>query len=337
MSLINTYNKHYKKLLLIPAILILLSLVYLTAFYFENDSIIYKDVTLSGGTSYTIATDFPAIDLEKELSNDFNDFSVRGISDGSGNQIELIITVTEAKADSVKTKLESILNFTLTQENSSVEFTDSGLSEDFFKQLIVAVILAFFLMAAVVFIIFAKGWKVKMGIIFGNLLFAIFLGNFFLTINPYISGIIFLIFAGVLIRTYIKYSVPSFAVMLSAFADILMTLAIVNLVGMKLSTAGIVAFLMLIGYSVDTDILLTTRILNKKESINKVLFGAFKTGMTMTITSIIAVTVALIVVYSFQSVLNQIFTILLIGLFFDLLNTWITNASILKWYAEDKL
>ena len=76
--------------------------------------------------------------------------------------------------------------------------------------------------------------------------------------------------------------------------------------------------------------------MKKRESIIDALLGAFKTGTTMTITSIIAVTTALIAVYSFSSVLNQIFTILLIGLGFDLFNTWLTNASILKWYAEER-
>ena len=35
-------------------------------------------------------------------------------------------------------------------------------------------------------------------------------------------------------------------------------------------------------------------------------------------------------------ILSQIFTILVIGLSFDLINTWITNVSILKWYAQKK-
>jgi preprotein translocase subunit SecF len=94
---------------------------------------------------------------------------------------------------------------------------------------------------------------------------------------------------------------------------------------------------MIIGYSVDTDILLTTRVLNKKGGTNEELIGAFKTGITMGLTSFIAIATALIVVYSFGSVLNQIFIILLIGLAFDILNTWITNASILKWYADVNL
>ena len=56
----------------------------------------------------------------------------------------------------------------------------------------------------------------------------------------------------------------------------------------------------------------------------------------MTLTSIIAITVALIIIKSISNVLGQIFTILIIGLFFDIMNTWITNTSILKWYMESK-
>jgi len=131
--------------------------------------------------------------------------------------------------------------------------------------------------------------------------------------------------------------VPSAAVIMAAAADILMTLVLVNILGIKMSSAGIVAFLMLIGYSVDTDVLLTTRILKRREgSLNNRIFGAFKTGMTMTLTSLLAVTIALLVVMSFSVVLTQIFTVLVIGLSFDIINTWITNVSILKWYVERK-
>ncbi|MDD2445174.1 MAG: hypothetical protein PHH53_03440 [Candidatus Nanoarchaeia archaeon] len=189
-------------------------------------------------------------------------------------------------------------------------------------------------MAAVVFLIFAKGHKIKLIVIFINILLAIYLGNFFLSINSIVSFLILGLFTIGLAYIYIKNSIPSVAVILSAFADITLTLAVVNLLGMKISTAGIVAFLMLIGYSVDTDILLTTRVLNKKNTLNKEMFGALKTGLTMSATTIIAVSTALIIVIPFASVLNQIFTILLIGLGFDLFSTWITNASILKWHIE---
>jgi len=137
----------------------------------------------------------------------------------------------------------------------------------------------------------------------------------------------------ILFRTFI----PSIAVILAAFSDIIMTITVVDLLGIPLSTAGIVAFLMLIGYSVDTDILLTSRMLKSKEgNTNERLFSAFITGITMTLTSITAMAVALVIVYNSSEVLRQIFTILLIGLCFDLLNTWTANASILKLYVERK-
>jgi len=134
---------------------------------------------------------------------------------------------------------------------------------------------------------------------------------------------------------YFINSIPSLAVILSAFSDIIITLAIVNIVGMKLSTAGIAAFLMLIGYSVDTDILLSTKVLKTREgSILNRIFIAMKTGLTMSVTTMAAITVALI--FAQSEVLKQIMTILLIGLLIDLINTWIQNAGILRWYMEKK-
>ena len=63
-----------------------------------------------------------------------------------------------------------------------------------------------------------------------------------------------------------------------------------------MSSGGIVAFLMLIGYSVDTDILLTNRVLKRFEgTVNEKIFGAFKTGITMTLTSLLAIVLALLV------------------------------------------
>jgi preprotein translocase subunit SecF len=131
--------------------------------------------------------------------------------------------------------------------------------------------------------------------------------------------------------------VPSLAVILSAFADIVMTLAVIDIIGLKLSAAGIVAFLMLIGYSVDTDIMLTSHLLKQSDhSINKRMFSSLKTGLTMTLTSIAAVFVALLLTANVSEVLKQIFLILTIGLGFDLINTWFANASILKWYLDSK-
>jgi preprotein translocase subunit SecF len=331
------YNKNYKKLLIIPAILLAFSLIYLGIFAYQNGDIIRKDVSLTGGTTITIFTETSPTEFEAELQENFPQLIIDTASDNSGKQTQVIITVPNEKQE-IQPAIEEFLGYELNEENSNIGTTSPRLSQDFYKQILVAILLAFAWMAAVVFLIFSKGKKTKTIVIILNILLG-FLFGFFLKSGGTFSFVWVLSILAIfvfLIYTYIKNSVPSFAVMLSAFADITMTLALVNILGMRISTAGIVAFLMLIGYSVDTDILLTTRVLKKHESTNAALFRAFKTGTMMTLTSIIAVLTALIVVFKFSSVLNQIFIILIIGLGFDLLNTWLANASIIKWYSDNK-
>ncbi len=238
----------------------------------------HKDISLTGGTSITIHERIDTNELRSHLLDKLESLIVREISDLITREQISVIVETTSDLETTRVVLEDYLGYALTDENSSIEFTGSALSEGFFKQLLFAVLLAFIFMALIVFIIF---------------------------------------------RSF----VPSLAIILAAFTDIFMTLALFNLLGMQMSTAGIIAFLMLIGYSVDTDILLTNRVLKRREgSLNRRIFSAFKTGITMTLTSLLAIITALLIVSSFSPVLTKIFTVLVIGLSFDLLNTWITNA-----------
>lgn len=143
-------------------------------------------------------------------------------------------------------------------------------------------------------------------------------------------------FIGMAIVIFLAFRtfVPAAAVVLSAFADMVMTAAAMNIIGIPLSLGTVAALLMLIGYSVDSDILLTNRVLKRQGKLNEKLTGAFTTGIIMTSTTL-AATVALFIVSWFGSVqiLMEISAVLLIGLVFDIMNTWLTNAGILKWYV----
>jgi preprotein translocase subunit SecF len=144
-------------------------------------------------------------------------------------------------------------------------------------------------------------------------------------------------FIGMTIVIFLAFRtfVPAIAVILSAFADMMMTAAAMNIIGIPLSLGTVAALLMLIGYSVDSDILLTNRVLKRQGKLNEKLSGAFNTGITMTTTTL-AATAAMLIVAWFGSVqiLMEISAVLLIGLVFDIMNTWLTNAGILKWYAQ---
>ncbi len=143
------------------------------------------------------------------------------------------------------------------------------------------------------------------------------------------------ILMGIVVFLYFRVPIPSLAVVAAAFSDIVVTLAIFNLTGIKLSSAGVAAFLMLIGYSVDTDMLLTSRVLRRKEgTLMDRIYSSISTGMTMTVTTLSVLVVGLIFVQS--DVIKQIMLILFIGLLVDMPMTWIQNVGILRLYFEKK-
>ena len=112
-----------------------------------------------------------------------------------------------------------------------------------------------------------------------------------------------------------------------------------SIFSIPLSTATIAALLMLIGYSVDTDIMLTTRVLKRKsEGLDERIKDAMKTGITMSVTTIVAMMVLYLVVTFIVPVaetLKNIAAVLLIGLIADLMTTWLTNAGILRYYISE--
>jgi preprotein translocase subunit SecF len=134
--------------------------------------------------------------------------------------------------------------------------------------------------------------------------------------------------------------VPSIAVILAAVSDIIISIAGMSLFGIPLSLASVGAILMLIGYSVDTDILLTTRLLKRKEgTINERALDAMKTGLTMSISAIASMgALYLVTVFIIPEavVLSNIAAVLIIGLVADILVTWLMNLGILKWYLEGR-
>lgn len=131
--------------------------------------------------------------------------------------------------------------------------------------------------------------------------------------------------------------IPSFAVMLAAACDMALTAGAMSILGIPLTPASLAALLMLIGYSVDSDILLTVRVIKHgKGEIDKRIDESMKTGLTMTGTTL----GVMVVIYIVSTWLTQIETleniasVLLLGLFGDLFTTYFTNAGILKWYLE---
>ena len=146
------------------------------------------------------------------------------------------------------------------------------------------------------------------------------------------------LFMSVTVFFVFRNPVPSLAVILSAICNISVALGGMFLFGIPLSVASVGALLMLIGYSVDTDILLTTRLLRRHEgSVEDRAEEACKTGLTLSIAAISSMVVLYLVVKLFipsAQVLEDISGVLLIGVLSDILATWFMNLGILKLYME---
>jgi len=132
--------------------------------------------------------------------------------------------------------------------------------------------------------------------------------------------------------------VPSLAVIGAATFDVLAALAAMAVLGIPLSLASIPALLMLVGYSVDTDIMLTTKVLKRRDADPRTRAqDSLLTGLTMTGTTLVAV--AFMTVLSFYAQIFVVFdlaVVLFFGLIGDLISTWFMNAPVLLWYAEKK-
>lgn len=143
-------------------------------------------------------------------------------------------------------------------------------------------------------------------------------------------------FMAIVVLITFRSAIPSFTIVFCAFCDMVFPIAIMNLMGIRLSTAGIAALLMLVGYSVDTDILVTTKALKRQEEGNVIdrMLDGVKTGLTMTWTSLIAIIAGYFISNSY--VIKEIFLILIFGLLYDMVVTYLFNTGVLVWWTRRK-
>lgn len=138
-----------------------------------------------------------------------------------------------------------------------------------------------------------------------------------------------------IIFAFFRTFVPSAAVVASALSDMTVPVAFMTVVGIDVSLATIPAILLLIGYSIDSDILLTRNTLTgKRRDFYDNVRSAMRTGVTMTTTSMSAMFVMAVAAHLFNVfVLRDIGLILFVGLATDLVNTYMMNVGVLRWYV----
>jgi len=315
---------NYKVFLLLPLLLAIGSLLVIPSLTLGTD--------LKGGTSISVALppgeQFDAKALEERLSHeDISGLSVRSVTNPLDNSVGVIVEYSGSRgllalenADD-QTKLDELSDYAEQGQNTtaadlfqlakndfdkqvkSVILGELGVDENsisireigptlgamFWEQSIRALVLAFALMAIVVFIAF-------------------------------------------------RALAPSTYVVASVFLDVLCAVGAMAFFQIPLSLPTFAALLMLIGYSVDTDVMLTNKVLKgKRGTVSDRMHSALSTGLTMTATTLTALIVLITVSYfTHITMLFQISAVLFFGLVSDVIATWMMNAVVLKWWTEGK-
>jgi preprotein translocase subunit SecF len=161
------------------------------------------------------------------------------------------------------------------------------------------------------------------------------LGAYFLQQMQWIIIIAFVLVAMAVFFVF-RTPVPSFAVVFGAANDILVALGAMAIFGIPLGIASVGGLLMLLGYSIDTDMLSGVRILKRHEGTSSErAFSSFKTGATMTVTAIITFSILFIVSYiAFIPTYLEISGVVLVGLVVDLITTWLADTPMVLWYKQ---
>lgn len=292
--LFEIYDKKYKLLLIIPFLLLAFSLAQIGYQVYKTGDFIKRDVSLKGGVTITIPYDKPFDTRQVEKEIS---------SKFSGNEVIVRSLRTATSIEGIIVEADIDGN-DKAQVDGLLNAIESSLNIDLSN------------------------------VDYGIEIIGSSLGESFFRESLIALAVAFL-FMGLVVFIYFRTLIPSVAVVAAAFSDMVFSLAVINILDVRVGTAGIAAFLMLIGYSVDTDILLTVRVLKRREgTVMDRIVSSIKTGMTETVTAIVAITVAMLVTQS--DVIKQIMLILLIGLFADIFNTWIQNVGLLRLYVERK-
>ncbi|MFA5333855.1 MAG: hypothetical protein WC376_05165 [Candidatus Nanoarchaeia archaeon] len=291
-KLFDYYYNNYKKMLLIPILILLFNLSVLAYNYFATGSIINVDSSLKGGVTLTfnydnevdyallknyLITELGTDDVEIVLLKNQLSDNIRGYE---------ILTEQGISKERLIGIVQDFLNDTLVEKDISFGSQSSVIGDNFIKETSWLFLIGFFLMIIVSYLSFRE-------------------------------------------------IIPALTISISTLADIIGILSVFDLFGVKIGVITIGALLMIMGYSTDSDILLATNIFIKKEGklLDK-LFSALKTELTMNSTALI--TFVIMFLLTSVEAIKQISLVLIVGMLFDLLNTWLGSASIQRIYQEFK-
>ncbi|MFH1056942.1 MAG: hypothetical protein V1717_04070 [Candidatus Micrarchaeota archaeon] len=355
MNIPNPYeSKHYKKFVIAPLVLIAIALFFIPQ--------IPRGIDLRGGLLITIVAPGEVsagqiAEIQLALA-EFNPSGVRSFSSPAGNGVEIELPTDEnlAKGEVLLGEMNSLnhefVQLELSQsplaegKKSEVLAKASELNSLFSQQALPDDVLKAVEQAQKTFLDSRTAYREKIS----EKLSAVIstetasfkevgssLSKFFVTKTQEIVMYSFL-FSAIIIFLVFRAWAPSLAVIFGAAADIIITAGVMGLLGIPLTLASVAALLMLIGFSLDTDVMLTARVIKRKEGTPaQRAFGAMKTGLTMNASVLISFGILLLLSLLLQiPFYYQVGAVAVIGALVDSIATWMGNAPLILWSIERK-
>jgi len=138
---------------------------------------------------------------------------------------------------------------------------------------------------------------------------------------------------GVIIFIALRHFISVGSILLVVGLDALGVFGGMALLGIPLSFGSVTGLLLLIGYAVDTNILLSTKVLKRVGGTPRERAAeGMRTGLMMSGTSVAALT-ALNVIMT-PPLIKEFSGALIIGILVDMVNTWLLNSGVLLRHVE---
>jgi preprotein translocase subunit SecF len=363
MDMPNPYQGNYKLLVIIPILIVLVSLFFIPQ--------IKKGVDFKGGTLVTMQTG-EGVDtqlLERELAaRGFITSSVKSLQNPKGYEVEVEIERDEnlTRAEDLKTlffsnieevsRLESDVTSTNQSAAAVQKYVDARKGVDQTANSLLAI--AGLPMNASSYPN-TNDLKQEMGVVYRKVLddYSEKLSGTLSSLVKYESAsfnevsaslsakfidkaLMVVIYSVILVTIVVfvifRTAVPSLAVLVGAASDVLIALGAMGLFGIPLTLASFAALLMLVGFSLDTDVLLTMRVIKRKEGTARGrAYDAMKTGLTMSMALLLSF-ICLFILASITHINTyyEISSVAIAGLVGDVVATWLLNAVIVLAYVE---
>ncbi len=289
MDLKGFYKANFKKLMLLPSMVLLLSLAIIYSHHQSTGFWVDRDIDFEGGTSLTLewGESVESVELERRMrERTGEEVSVSVATDYLGEVKSVTFeSGREVESGELKGAVEKVMGVELTGENHSVKSVGPAMGATFLQSAQRVMVAAFLLTGAVAFLLFRV---------------------------PEVSVSIFL----------------------CSIINVVGTVAGMNLFGISLNQGSLAALLMFIGGSIDDNILIVSRALEKKTNTVGHAFLAFDTGIVMFVTSFFAYLI--LRVFTNIPLFIDFASVLMIGSAIDIVNTWLQNMGMVLWYVERK-